>query len=447
MTKVRLFEAFAGYGGCSHALELAKIPYECVGYSEIDKYAVQCYNQNFSNRKNYGDMRKINPKSLPDFNLFSAGFPCQSFSIAGKRKGFADIRGTLFFEIIRIAEVKKPKYMILENVKGLVNHDNGRTFAVIRQSLRDIGYDMIYKVLNSKDYGVPQNREKIWIICKLGKWDFMEFQFPYKEPLKLSIKDVLEDEADEKYYLSEKCVNTIFSRHRKKEDGVSPTITKSNYKLNENTPLTIEKKINKIQYDISGKGYASQQDRLYFTDGIMCSLPNANPVNKINILTGLQKHQSMKKNGISNSLPSAMGEGHTPMIMSRLIEKTRDVSLALEIAQEISSKEDKPIQVDIYHLQHGEIRPLSTYIPQNLDEHRCLQAGEPKEVLVYKNRVRRLTPKECFRLMGFLQDQIDITGLSDTQAYKLAGNGWEIQTVSKILSELLRPKCRGILTQ
>jgi len=138
----------------------------CIGYSEIDKYAIQVYNKHF-NHKNYGDITKINPNKLPSFELLVGGFPCQSFSIAGKRGGFSDTRGTLFFEIARIIKQKQPRLLLLENVKGLLSHDQGRTFTTIISTLDELGYDCQWQVLNSKNFGVPQNRERVFIIGHL----------------------------------------------------------------------------------------------------------------------------------------------------------------------------------------------------------------------------------------------------------------------------------------
>ena len=139
----------------------------CVGYSEIDKYAIQIYQKHFPNHKNYGDITKIDEVSLPDFDLLVGGFPCQSFSIAGKRAGFGDTRGTLFFDIARIVKQKQPRLLLLENVKGLLSHDDGRTFYTIISTLDELGYDIQWQVLNSKNFGVPQNRERVFIVGHL----------------------------------------------------------------------------------------------------------------------------------------------------------------------------------------------------------------------------------------------------------------------------------------
>ena len=138
----------------------------CIGYSEIDKYAISIYEKHFGH-KNWGDATTIKTDSLPDFDLLVGGFPCQSFSIAGKRGGFEDTRGTLFFEIARILRAKQPRLFVLENVKGLLSHDTGTTFKIILSTLTDLGYDLQWQVLNSKNHGVPQNRERIFIIGNL----------------------------------------------------------------------------------------------------------------------------------------------------------------------------------------------------------------------------------------------------------------------------------------
>jgi len=138
-----------------------------VGYSEIDKYAISVYEKHFKGVKNYGDITKIKAEELPDFDCLVGGFPCQAFSIAGKRAGFNDTRGTLFFDLARILRAKQPRLFVFENVKGLLSHDNGNTFRTIIATIDELGYDCQWQVLNSKNYGVPQNRERIIIVGHL----------------------------------------------------------------------------------------------------------------------------------------------------------------------------------------------------------------------------------------------------------------------------------------
>jgi DNA (cytosine-5)-methyltransferase 1 len=139
----------------------------CIGFSEIDKYASAIYQKHFPTHHNYGDITKIVAEDLPDFDLLVGGFPCQAFSIAGKRGGFEDTRGTMFFELARILRAKQPRLFLFENVKGLLSHDGGKSFATIIQTLDELGYDCQWQVLNSKNHGVPQNRERIFIIGHL----------------------------------------------------------------------------------------------------------------------------------------------------------------------------------------------------------------------------------------------------------------------------------------
>lgn len=140
----------------------------CVGYSEIDKYAIQTFEHHFGKEvKNYGDATKLNTSELPDFDLLVGGFPCQAFSLAGKRAGFEDTRGTLIFDVVRVLRDKRPRHFILENVKGLLSHEGGKTFAAILEILTDTGYDVSWSIHNSKNYGVPQNRERVYLIGNL----------------------------------------------------------------------------------------------------------------------------------------------------------------------------------------------------------------------------------------------------------------------------------------
>jgi len=160
---MNVFSMFSGIGGFEYGLQQSKHEFNICGYSEIDKYAISIYTRHFPNHHNYGDATQINTKELPDFDFLVGGFPCQAFSIAGKRKGFDDTRGTLFFEIARVLRDKKPRYFLLENVKGLLSHDKGKTFQTILEILNELRYDVSWGIYNSKNYGVPQNRERVFI--------------------------------------------------------------------------------------------------------------------------------------------------------------------------------------------------------------------------------------------------------------------------------------------
>lgn len=168
---VRYLSLFSGAGGFELGLDAAgaelDIDFQCVGYSEIDKWAIKTYESHFDHRA-LGDVTQIEPATLPEFDLLVAGFPCQPFSAAGERQGFADERGTLFFDIARILQHSRPRHFLLENVKGLLGHGYGQTFATIIGILTSLGYCVEWQILDSQDYGVPQSRERVLIVGHLG---------------------------------------------------------------------------------------------------------------------------------------------------------------------------------------------------------------------------------------------------------------------------------------
>ena len=203
-------DLFAGIGGIRRAYQVEGGA--CVFSSEIDKFACQTYEANWGEYPS-GDITQIEAEEIPKFDILLAGFPCQAFSIAGKRKGFDDTRGTMFFEVERILEYHKPKCFMLENVKGLTNHDKGNTFRVMRDILENkLGYKIYYKVLNAKDFGVPQNRERI-IIVGFKNHD-VEFEFPKPSGIKTKLGDILEKEVEPKYTISDR----IWASHQRRKE-------------------------------------------------------------------------------------------------------------------------------------------------------------------------------------------------------------------------------------
>lgn len=203
-------DLFAGIGGIRLGFEQTRRT-KNIFSAEIDPWACKTYEMNFKENP-YCDVRTIKEKDLPDFDILLAGFPCQAFSIAGRRGGFDDTRGTLFFDIARIIKAKQPQAFLLENVKGLTHHDKGKTFKTILNTLsNDLGYTIYTNILNAKDYGIPQNRERIYFVGFKEKFDF---KFPPPIPLIKRVKDLIEpNEVSPKYYLSETYLNTL-RRHR-----------------------------------------------------------------------------------------------------------------------------------------------------------------------------------------------------------------------------------------
>lgn len=269
---MKYFSTFSGIGGFELGIgEKAK----CIGYSEIDKYAIQIYQKHF-NHKNYGNITTINADSLPDFDFLCGGFPCQAFSIAGKRGGFDDTRGTLFFELARIARAKRPRLLFFENVKGLLSHDGGRTFDIIIRTIDELGYDCQWQVLNSKNFGVPQNRERVFIIGHLRGIPRPKV-FPIRKD---SQADIVLPTLTSRYYGGQ--VNGGYIRN-----------------------LTPQNR---------------QGNRVYATDGISQTLAaqtgGKGGKTGLYAIGGLQEHQKWRSDNISPTLTEAMGKGggQTPMV-------------------------------------------------------------------------------------------------------------------------------------
>lgn len=224
-SKFKMIDLFAGIGGIRLGFE--EYGGESVFSSEWDPHAQKTYQANFDEVP-YGDITEIKPKEIPNFDILLAGFPCQPFSQAGLGKGFSDTRGTLFFNIAEIVAHHKPRVVFLENVKRFKTHDNGNTFKVIENTLKNMGYEVHAKVLNAKDFGVPQNRERIYIIGFLGKTNF---KFPEKSKTKKIVGDILEQKVDPKYTISDKLWAGHQRRkkeHREKGNGFGYSIFDKN---------------------------------------------------------------------------------------------------------------------------------------------------------------------------------------------------------------------------
>jgi DNA (cytosine-5)-methyltransferase 1 len=203
-------DLFAGIGGMRIAFE--KVGGECVFSSEWDKFAQQTYAANFGEIP-HGDITKVELSEVPKHDILIGGFPCQPFSHAGLKRGFEDTRGTLFFDVARIIDHRKPSMVLLENVKGFTTHDKGRTMAVVKETLEDLGYNVFHKVLNARDFGVPQNRERVFIVA-INKKKMGSIGFEYPKPRKVETKvgDILDSKVDEKYTLS----NKLWAGHKRR---------------------------------------------------------------------------------------------------------------------------------------------------------------------------------------------------------------------------------------
>ena len=277
---------FSGIGAFEKALDNLQIPYELAGFSEIDKYAVKsyCAIHGVDESMNLGDITKIDEKALPkDIDLITYGFPCQDISLAGKQKGLFNDDGTqtrsgLFFEALRVIETTQPRVAIAENVKNLTGKKFKEQFALVLESLDEAGYNNYWKVLNAKDYGIPQNRERVFIISIRKDID-KGYEFPKPFPLQLRLKDMLDDEVDEKFYLTttadyfikhsfeseEKGNGFRFEPHVKKNANVAKTVTtRAGGRMDDNFVVDVECEEDIFKFDSTNK--MIQVGQMYGTD-------------------------------------------------------------------------------------------------------------------------------------------------------------------------------------
>lgn len=229
---MKVVSLFCGCGGLDFGFH--KAGYDIVWSNDFDKYAVETYNANFPNKAVCADINEIDLNIIPKHDVLIAGFPCQPFSIMGKEKGFSDGRGTLFFKIIEIIENQRerghqPRVIVLENVRNLLTHNNGHTFNTIKEKMELQGYHVFPAQLNSADFGVPQTRNRVYLVCLM---DDIDYQFPKGEKLKVTLQDILQHDVSEKYFLSEKILKTILS------NGTGGYYAKSEIDLKVARPLT-----------------------------------------------------------------------------------------------------------------------------------------------------------------------------------------------------------------
>ena len=381
---------FSGIGSPEQALIKLGIEHKSMFACDVDKYAKQSYLANYNTEHFYDDIKTRNHNDAPYVDLYVAGFPCQAFSMAGKRKGFEDTRGTLFFDLLQYLKAKKPKYFILENVKGLLSHNKGRTFLTILDCLAKavngqysftnyedgLNYYVYYKVLNTKDYGIPQNRERVFIVG--FRDEKHSFKFPKKMSLELRLKDIVDDNVHQKYYLSDKMIKGI---------------EKSNFR--ERQPVNLNGVCKTLK--IGGDTPCFKVHSLY---------PRSSKTGK-----GGTGHLS-KEDGTTYCLDTGNNQ-------------------AIEVRQLNFSKESNKVQP----YQQNRVYDINGLSP-------ALQAelGGERSHNINTKRIRRLTPKECFRLQGFPDSFVNKCreiGISDSQLYKQAGNSMTADVMAYLIKEII----------
>ncbi len=348
MKNINIATVFSGIGAIEHALQRLQIKHNIVFACDIDKYCKQTYFANYAIQENqwYDDVKIIDGNKYKNkIDLFVGGSPCQSFSMIGKRKGLDDDRGNLFFEFVRLVDEIKPKVFIFENVKGLLSHNGGKTWEIIETQIKALGYHYHKQVLNARNYGIPQNRERLFVV---GFLQTQEFNFPMPLPLEITMQDLLIDNPEAKYFLPEKGVAFVSN----------------------------EKNLNKKYTQIDGKIALCQKANQQFN-------------------------------------------WHGDFIMDKyfLSEKVKKYVLASGTGNFYSKPET---DLDI-------ARPLLSTMAK-------MHRAGVDNYITRGDKLRKLTPRECLRLMGF-SDNFKII-VSDTQAYRQAGNTIVVDVLINLLKSI-----------
>ena len=334
---MKLLSLFSGIGAFEKALDKLGIPYELVAFCEIDKYAAKSYQaiHGVPESMNLGDITKVDEKQLPkDIDLITYGFPCQDISIAGAQKGLFNADGTqtrsgLFFEALRIIEETQPRVAIAENVKNLTGKKFADQFRLVLESLEQAGYNNYWQVLNAKDFGIPQNRERVFIVSIRKDVDNGTFRFPEGFPLELRLKDVLEDEVDERYYLSDKAISGLDRRKLQNQrkgngfgwnptagEGVATTLsTSSGTKMTDNyIAVQMVKELSDVSYCIDANYHKGTSVEQFLTKKRRQLVVQDDAcVKKIGVLNSSQDGVVVSPDGIAPC--HTAGHGNTPKVL------------------------------------------------------------------------------------------------------------------------------------
>ena len=397
---MKFIDLFSGIGGFRSGLE--KNGHKAIAYSEVDKYAKQSYTSIYetSEELDLGDITKVSNEQWQDLkgkaNIIVGGSPCQSFSLAGKRRGFEDTRGTLFFHYVNAVKEVQPEFFIFENVKGMMSHDKGNTIRVVLETFNELGYYIDFNVFNSKYYDIPQNRERIYIVGKrkdlveqpkyhdktkgkkkfdeIHNWavdniNYVELLPPLQTEVTTRLIDVLEDEVDEKYYLSDEKVKKLTLNINVQMDNETLA-----------APVLAPDRINK-----------SQNGRRFKNDG-----------EPMFTLTTQDRHGIAVREATKQGY--AIAEQGDSVNVTYPDSKTRRGRVGKQVAQ-------------------------------------TLQAGEVNQGVVMNDiRIRKLSPLECWRLQGFTDEQhnaVEAAGISNSQRYKQAGNAVTVNVIEAIGTRLM----------
>ncbi|HHT7734558.1 TPA: DNA (cytosine-5-)-methyltransferase [Streptococcus suis] len=416
---MKFIDLFAGIGGFRMGMEA--VGHECLAYCEIDKFARKSYQAMYDTKGEleYHDIRSITDAEYRQFrgkvDIVCGGFPCQAFSLAGSRLGFADTRGTLFFEIARCAKEVQPRFLFLENVKGLLNHQEGRTFRTILSTLDELGYDVEWQVLNSKDFGLPQNRERVFIIGHSRNY-CPRFLFPLRSAV------------------SPVSLERVGNSKLVKDMGNGQKVA---------IPVLSPERLNKRQ---NGRRFKENQDPMFTLTGqdrhgviVAGNLPTS----------FAQSGRVYDKSGLSPTLTTMQGGDTVPKILEthhyphyKIREETKKgyseavVGDSVNLAYASSSGRRARVGKGIAHTLTTSGN-MGVVVAQDSRGESIL--GTILDNCFYRLRIRRLTPRECFRLQGFPDWAFDKAASvsSKSQLYKQAGNSVSVPIITTI-AELLK---------
>lgn len=452
---INFLSLFSGIGAFEKALDRLGVEYNLVNYCEIDKYASKSYSaiHNVPESLNLGDITKVDTSKLPPIDMISYGFPCQDISLAGKQKGLFNEDGTqtrsgLFFEALRIIEDTKPKVAIAENVKNLVSKKFNAQFQIVLESLEQAGYNNYWQVLNAKDYGIPQNRERVFIVSIRKDIDNGAFKFPEPFELELRLKDLLEPEVDEKYYLSEKMI-AGFTKHNENHEAKGTgfiwkprDINGCASTLRANAALCPTD--NTIQVEPERLGGIFDTEKSKRQAGAIWNKEKISPTldtmqggyrqplvtvneSKIDVIGNLNKYPL----DISNRVYST--EGISPTVNAHAGDTTPKITVKEATKQGYT----EAYEGDSINFEQPNSKTRRGRVGKQVAQ--TLTTSPQIGAVTDNLRIRKLTPLECWRLMGF--DDEDFYKAekvcSNTQLYKQAGNSIVVDVLEYLFKEIM----------
>ena len=444
MKKIKLLSLFSGIGSPEQALKNIGIKYELIGFSEIDKFAVKsyCNVHNVSESLNLGDITKIDISSLPtDIDLITHGSPCQDFSVAGKNKGGdkgTGTRSSLMWNTVDIVEYCRPKVVLWENVKNLLSKKHRHNFDAYLEIMEQLGYNNYYQVLNAKDYGIPQNRERVFTVSIRKDVD-EGYVFPGPQELTLRLKDMLEDEVDEKYNISTCKIQQLFENVGGKLD-LSKQVIGTCHKRNDLSRSTRDRVYN-------AEKNAPTLNATMYKDAIKVLIPIDDKNSKMDNVTMINDNYGMINGGtigrmiessrrcysvdyISPTISTCGGGNTEPKIIEPIIVASR--------GRNPENPSDRRSGIPTKQRLEPNSRGIANTITTVQKDNYVLEPLITETAVVNNYRLRKLTPRECWRLMGFTDEQFDKAAevCSNTQLYKQAGNSIVVNVLEAIIDNL-----------